>query len=324
MVFDVNKRETEELILHLEESRKDIPEHLIGVLAKARDISGFAVSGDLASEPFLNGRYQREGYTVGKYSIKGEGDYVIPLLLFVPDGKKEKLPALLYLHPEGKAAEALVGGEIEKLVKEGYLVAAVDVMGIGEAKNKTTRPLATGYTALLIGRSVVGIQAGDIISTAGFLKSLDCVDKQRVGAFAVGETCIPLLHAAAFDPSIASVTLVGSQVSYRSVAMNRFYKFGLIENEGGGTGHPYEVEFNWGIAGVLKGYDLPDLMGCIAPRKLVLAALQNQQLEDADRELIERDTAFPQSVYNYKKVPGNLSIVSSKEDIVSLVNWAFE
>lgn len=324
MVFDVNKRETEELMLHIEESRRVIPEHLTGVLAKARDISGIAVSDDHAFEPFLNGRYQRDGYTVGKYAIKGEGDYVIPLLLFVPDGKKEKLPALLYFHPEGKAAEASAGGEIEKLVKKGYLVAAVDVMGIGETKNKATRSLAPGYTALLIGRSVVGIQAGDIIRTAGFLKSLDYVDKQRIGAFAVGETCIPLVHAAAFDPSIVNVTLVGSPISYRSVAMNRFYNIGLIENEGGGTGHPYEIEFNWGIAGVLKGYDLPDLMGCIAPRKLVLAELQNHKLEPADSELIERDVAFPSAVYSFKKAPGNLKIVSSNEDIVSLVNWAFE
>ena len=324
MVFDVHKRETEELIKNLEQSRKDIVKHLSVVMVKAKDISGYAVSEDLEYEPFLNGRYQRDGYTVGKYAIKGEGDYVIPLLLFVPDGNKGKHPALVYLHPEGKAAEALPGGEIEKLVKQGYIVAAVDVMGIGETKNTVTRPFGPGYTAVLIGRSVVGMQAGDIVRAAGYLKSRDDVDNHKVGALAVGETCLPLIHAAAFDPSIDNVTLIGSPISYRSIAMNRFYKIGLIENEGGGTGHPYEIDFSWGIAGVLRGYDLPDLLGCIAPRKVMLADLQNQRLEPASGELIESDAAFPRSVYTHKNALGNLRIVSSYESIGSLINWAFK
>jgi hypothetical protein len=197
-------------------------------------------------------------------------------------------------------------------------------MGTGEIKNTATRPLGPGYTAVLIGRSIVGIQAGDIVRAVGYLKSLDDVDNNKVGAVAVGEICLPLIHAAAFDTSIDNVTLIGSPISYRSIAMNRFYKIGLIENEGGGIGHPYEIDFSWGIAGVLTGYDLPDLIGCIAPRKVVLADLQNQRLEPASSELIERDTAFPRSVYSYKNAVENLRIVSSCESIESLVKWAFK
>lgn len=324
MVFDVNKRETQELIKNLEKSRKDIARHLSGVLVKAKDISGYAVSEVSEYEAFLNGRYQREGYTLGKYAIKGQGDYVIPLLLFVPDGNAGKHPALVYLHPEGKAAGALPGGEIEKLVRKGYIVAAVDIMGTGETRNTATRQLGPGYTAVLIGRSVVGIQAGDIVRTVGYLKSRDDVDNNKVGALAVGETCLPLIHAAAFEPSIDNVTLIGSPISYRSIAMNRFYKIGLIENEGGGTGHPYEIDFSWGIAGVLRGYDLPDLIGCIAPRKVVLADLQNQRLEPASGDLIERDATFPRLVYSYKNAKENLKIISSYESIGSLVDWSFK
>jgi len=324
MVFDVNKRETEELIKNLEKSRKDIARHLNGVLVKAKDISGYAVSEVSEYEPVLNGSYQREGYTVGKYAIKGEGDYVIPLLLFVPDVIAGKHPALVFLHPEGKVAEALPGGEIEKLVRKGYIVAAVDVMGIGETRNTATRQFGPGYTAVLIGRSVVGIQAGDIVRTVAYLKSRNDVDNSKVGAVAVGETCLPLIHAAAFEPSIDNVTLIGSPISYRSIAMNRFYEIGLIENEGGGIWHPYEIDFSWGIAGVLTGYDLPDLIGCIAPRKVVFTGLQNQRLEPASAELIEKDAAFPQLVYSSKNAPGNLKIVSSYEDLGSIVNWAFE
>ncbi len=84
---------------------------------------------------FLNGRYQRDGYSVGKYAIMGEGEYAIPILLFVPNDTKQRHPALVYLHPKGKLTDAIPGGEIEKLVRMGYIVAATDVLGVGETKN---------------------------------------------------------------------------------------------------------------------------------------------------------------------------------------------
>jgi cephalosporin-C deacetylase-like acetyl esterase len=324
MVFDVNKRETEKLISELERSRNDLDRHLDLVREKARQLSGFTGTRDRTSEPFLNGRYRGDGYTVAKYAIRGEGDHVIPLLLFVPDGREEKHPALVYLHPEGKAAEAWPGGEIEKLVRGGYIVAAVDPAGMGETRNTATRALGPGYTALLIGRSIVGMQADDIVRTVDYLKGRADVDGHSIGAVAVGVMCLPLMHAAALDTAIHHVTLIASLISYRCVAMHRYYQIGLIEREGGGTGHPYEVEFNWGIAGVLQGYDLPDLIGCMAPRKLILADLRDHRLKPASDELIEMETGFPRRVYSHKQVAGNLRIVSSFVSLETLVDWAAE
>ena len=171
MIFDVNKKETEKLMENLEKSRKDIDNHLVDVKVRAKEISGFIDPAGEAAKAFINGRYQREGYSVGKYAIMGEGDYAIPILLFVPNDNIEKHPAIVYLHPQGKATEAKPGGEIEKLVRKGYIVAAADVLGIGETKNTAVRDPASGYCAVIIARSVVGIQAGDIIRVVDYLKS---------------------------------------------------------------------------------------------------------------------------------------------------------
>ena len=274
--------------------------------------------------PFINGRYQREGYSVGKYAIRGEGDYAVPFLLFVPNDNKDKHPALVYLHPKGKVIEAKPGGEIEKLVKKGYIVAATDVLGVGETKNTAARGLTDGYTAVLIGRSVAGIQASDVVRVVAYLKSRREIDSRKVGAVAINEMCLPLLHAAAFEPSINCITLIGSPISYRSIAMNKFYKIGLTKREGESLEHPYEVDFSWGISGVLKAYDLPDLIGCIAPRKVVLAELKDQMLEPASAELITQELAFPRSVYSSIKAPENIKIISSHESLGSLVDWCFQ
>ncbi|MBP1597194.1 MAG: hypothetical protein H6Q05_2571, partial [Acidobacteria bacterium] len=89
-------------------------------------------------------------------------------------------------------------------------MAATDLPGVGELNNTVTRALADDYTGVMVGRSTVSIQAGDIVRVVNYLKHLDFVNPARIGGVGVDEMCIPLLHAAAFEPSIKGVTLVGS------------------------------------------------------------------------------------------------------------------
>jgi len=321
-VQSINAKETELLLKNLEQSRKDIPRHLDKVKTKAMELSGFITPECSDGEPFFNGRYQRDGYSVGRIAIRGEGDYLIPVLLFVPNLNKTVYPVIVYIHPEGKVKEAQPGGEIEKLVKKGYIVAAPDIIGIGETRNTATREGADDYTGVLIGRSTPGLQAGDIVRVINYLKHLDLVGTE-IGAVGIDEMCIPLMHAAAFEPSIKSVILVGSPVSYRSIVMNDLYKIGLIYNSSG-YWHPYEIDFSWGVAGALTAYDLPDLVGCMAPRKVVLAGIKNQLLTFASEEEIELDMVFPKKAFSSKNVSQNLRITKSTENIIDLVDWCFE
>lgn len=324
MIFDVNKRLAEKLFMNLENSRKNADKHLAQVKSKAKELSGYIIPLNSDEGAFINGRYQREGYTVGKYAIMGEGDYAVPILLFVPDDKAAKHPAIVYIHSAGKAAEAKPGAEIEKLVRKGYIVAATDVLGVGETKNTAARASKDAYTAVLIGRSVVGVQAADIVRVVNYLKNLEEVDPSRIGAMALNEMCIPLIHAAAFEPSIKNVILIGSPVSYRDIVINRLYKIGLIRNEKGGTNHPYEVDFSWGVAGALTAYDLPDLIAGMVPRKVVLARLKNHALETASDSLVNQEMSFPRSVYTSKGVAGNLNITSFSGNTGDLLDWSFK
>ena len=324
MIFDLNKSESEKLIKDLEQSRNNIVEHLGRVKIKAKKISGYITPSTYKGGPFINGRYQRGGYTVELDAIQGESDdYAIPILLFKPDDHL-KHPAIIYLHSKGKVTDAGPGGEIEKLVKKGYIVAAADVLDVGEIKNTATRGLTDGYTSVLIGRSMVGIQAGDIVRVANYLKKQSGVDPLKIGAVAYNEMCLALIHAAAFDSSISNILLIGSLISYKAIAMNRLYKIGLTKPPGADAEYPYEVDFSWGIASALTAYDLPDLIGCIAPRKVVLSGIKDQMLEPAPTELINYDLKFPRSVYSLKQVPKNLRILEKMDNLESIVNWGFE
>ncbi|MBS1576861.1 MAG: acetylxylan esterase [Bacteroidetes bacterium] len=325
MIFDLNKKVSEKLIYNLNQSRTNSSRHLEKVKKEARKISGYNVPLPLSEPPIMNGRYRRDGYSIEKIAINGEqANYAIPFLLFIPDGHRKDHPAIVYLHSKSKAIDAAPGGEIEKLVKKGYIVAAADVLGIGETKRDPAPAYWDGYTAVLIDRSMIGIRAGDITRVVNYLKRRDDVDPLKIGAIAFNEMCLALIHAAAFDSSISNITLIGSLVSYQSVVMNRFYKIGITKLEGHDYWDPVDVDFTWGIASILTAYDLPDLMGCIAPRKIILAELKDQMLEPASPELINKELKFPRSVYSFKKIAENFKVLEKMESLDSVIDWAFK
>ena len=322
MIFDVNKRIAEKQVASIEYSRLNNKDHLNKVKSEALQLSGYKTPVSPGNQLFINGRYQRNGYTMGKYAVEVGDEYAIPLLLFVPDDNMEKHPAVIWLNPKGKSADSAPGGEIEKLVKKGYIVAAMDPLGIGEVRNTAGREHTDSYTAILSGNSIPGIRASNINRVADVLSRHPQIDPTRIGALGKDDLCIPLIYAASFENIISSLVLIGMPSSYRAVALNRDYRIGFTSREGGGYWHPYEVDFTWGVGGALTAFDLPDLLATIAPRKVVISGMKNQVMEPADIELIAKDTKYPLSVYNEKKVFENLNILQGNDSIEDLVEWA--
>ncbi|MBN2413573.1 xylan esterase, partial [candidate division KSB1 bacterium] len=254
------------------------------------------------------GRYQRNGYNVEMYAIQGEGDYVIPMLLMVPNSGGE-FPAIIYIHPEGKAADASVGGRMEELVQRGFIVAAPDVIGIGETGGIYTNPGRANYAAVIIGRNNVGIQAGDIVRVVNMLKKRPDVKEDKIDAVAFDELCPALLHAAVFEPSIKNTALISPLVSYREIVNHKIYNFSLT--------------FIWGVAGALTEYDLPDLAACIAPRKLLMIDIKDAMKRPASDQIVNREFEFPRSVYKLNQKPENFRIETNitDENSDSIFNW---
>ena len=171
----MNRKETEKLITELQVSRNESYNTSFQCVDFSKKT--FRISGTISiNEPVFTGRIQREGYVIEKYFVKGEGDYVIPYLLMIPAQPNDK--ALIYLHPSGKSAEASVGGRMEWFVMNGFTVLAPDLIGIGEIGPGIFQGDADidsisynlWYTSILIGRSMVGIRAGDVFRLTRILK----------------------------------------------------------------------------------------------------------------------------------------------------------
>jgi hypothetical protein len=303
LAYDINKEESAKLIAKLEKSGKNPDKHLDNVLKSASEISGFVnPSGEIKS--VFRGRYQRDGYSVEMYALHGEGEYIVPLLLFIPKEGKD-FSSVIYLHPRGKIVDSAAGGKIEQLVKKGYIVAAPDVIGTGEVEDNS---YGSNYLALMIGRSIVGIQAGDVIRVADFLKMRPDIDHDKIRAVAFDEMGPTLLHAAAFNKSVKSVALLNPLVSYQSVVMNKFYDSGMSK---------------YFVAGALTGYDLPDLAATLAPRKLLLANCKNGEGTIIDILEDNKEMDFIKYAYELKNAKENLNITreNNNEIFEKFINW---
>ena len=201
---------------------------------------------------------KRDGYRIKKMIVKPEEGIYLPALMFVPSQKPSK-GAVLYLHEEDKAADAALGGPIEKLVKTGRTVLAVDIRGTGETHGVGQRYFqpyfgSDGqdvYIAYVLGRSYVGMRAEDVLVCTRLLRQKR---QGPVDLIAVGHVSVPALHAAALEPDLfGSVKLKRSLVSWSNVV-----ELGRSFNQLLNTVH-----------GALTVYDLPNLAATLGDKLIV-------------------------------------------------------
>ena len=296
-VFSLNRLEAEKLITKLESARKASGDHLKEALQSAKDLSGFIEPTGI-NEPVFTGGIQKETYRIEKYFVQGEGDYVIPYLLMIPEKPGNK--ALIYLHPSGKAAGAIVGGEAEWFVRQGITVLLPDMIGVGELGKTNAQGDAiidgvshnVWYASMLIGRSITGIRAGDVIRIAQLLE--EKYGLNDISGLARGNMGPVLLHAAAFDQSIRRIALIEPLSSYRALVMSRYYHSGFLHNT---------------VGGALQSYDLPDIAACLAPRKLMMMGITDALGDMVDPGQIAVDLDVIRNTYHNMDADGQLIIV---------------
>ncbi len=299
-VFSMNSKETEGIVNKLKVSRQSPDKHFPGIINSAKKLSGYQQPTGTA-DPVFTGRFQKEGYVVEKYFVKGEGDYVIPYVVMKPEHPNNK--ALIYLHPSGKSAESAAGGEMEWFVKNGFTVLAPDLVGVGEMGPGVFRgdsyiqgiSYNVWFCSVLTGKSIAAIQAADIVRLTHLIKKNTNINS--VYAVARKELAPALLHAAAFDTEISRIALIEPYSSYRSIATNRFYSPNFVHSL---------------VPGSLKEYDIPDLAASLAPRKLMMAGVtdgagKNIEINNEDIEIIR-------SAYQYKKADEHLDIKAGKSN----------
>lgn len=290
-VFSLNQKRAEQL---RPKGRPFAKEELRN---RVRSLTAFeAPKNVLIVKPY--GEITRIGYRIEKLVYESEPGIHIPSLLFVPEGGSARKSAMIYVHGRGKSAAAAAGGEIEQFVKAGVIVLAIDLRGLGETRSRNTEgnddfPVYFGdfesaMTALHIGRPLVGMQMTDVLRGVDLLAARPDVERTKIYGFGKDAGAIPLLHAAAMDDRIRKIALEGMLASYQTIIQQRIHR----------------QIFEQVIPGVLRSYDLPDVIAAIAPRQvwivngvnalgqqMRLAELKKQYPGTASLHVVERRAA---------------------------------
>ena len=216
------------------------------------------------------GRIERDGYTIHKLALTPEPGLRLPALAFVP--AKPNGVATLYLHGTSMKADAAPGGPIEALVKQGQIVLAAELRGIGETETGNHKKvwgrvhfgqdIQEVFLAYLLGRSFVGMRVEDAAAWTQFLKTFQAPPNKpnELHLIAIGEAAIPALHAAALDPD-----------SFRTVMLRQMLR--SWEDLASATESRNQAVNV--VHGALQHYDLSDLIEMAGASKVKVVESAN-------------------------------------------------
>lgn len=205
------------------------------------------------------GELKRGDLTIRKLVLEVAPGLPLPGLSFHPDKPDGRV--VIYLHDESMKADAGPGGPVEMLAREGAVVHALELRGIGETQTGFRRKaFGAGrfgrdnleiLTAYLIGKSYTGMRTADLEAWVAALGI------EKASLVALGEAAIPALHVAALQPErFSQVTLRGMIPSWESLV---------------GSPETRDQTVNL-VHGVLRRYDLPDLFALAGQDKVKVEA----------------------------------------------------
>jgi len=82
--------------------------------------------------PVITGTVKKDGFVIEKLYFESRPGFYVSGALFIPTGKKGKLPAIIYCSGHSGSGFVYYQNAILNLVKKGFIVFAFDTIGQGE------------------------------------------------------------------------------------------------------------------------------------------------------------------------------------------------
>ncbi len=223
----------------------------------------------------------RKGYSVEKLEFLSEPGIYIPTWVFVPERKSPAYSTVLAFDDAGKQAEGMEFGRYERLARDGKLVIACDVRGIGETKPPHSpasewpgefRQLFDVETAIVymtwfMDESLLGMRVQDVIRSVDYAYSRPDVDKQNLHVTGKGAGALWVLFAAVLDNRIKGVACERGLASYGLLArVDRYtHSSGVF------------------VPDILTKFDIPELAAVLTDRRVELVSPVDHMKRPLDR-----------------------------------------
>ena len=214
---------------------------------------------------------EEDSYTEYRFTLESEPGYKFPSVMRVPKGVSGKIPVILCLQGHSKGfhislgtpiydddAETISGGDrdfVVRAVKEGYAAIAIEQRNFGECGGTPEGPAChvSSMSAIINGRTTIGERVLDVSCVIDAItEHFDFLDTENVALMGNSGGGTATYYAACIDERIKLAVPSCAVCTYKhSIAAMRHCVCNFIPN-------------------ITNYFDMGDLAGLIAPRKLVV------------------------------------------------------
>lgn len=203
----------------------------------------------------------------------------MPAYVLIPkDIERDKFPSVIACHGHGYGSREVIGLQPDgkdnskcptyqnnfglELVKRGFLVIVPELLGFGDRRliEDSKKPpeenscYRISTYLLMVGRTMAGMRTWEIIRTIDYLLTRDDVDSERIGCMGISGGGLVCAFASAIDERIKCSIISGYANTFKGSIMSVRH---CIDNF---------------IPSILKIAEMPDIIGLIAPRPLLIEA----------------------------------------------------
>ena len=256
---------------------------------------------------------EADEYTEYRFTLEPEVGYNFPAVMRVPKGACGKLPVMICLqgHSTGmhislgkpkyeRDHASIAGGDRDfcvRAVKEGYIAVAVEQRNFGEcggAGEKGPACLYSTMVAFMLGRTTIGERVVDVSTVIdALIENFDFVDAERINLMGNSGGGTATFYAAAIDERIKIAVPSCAYCTYKdSIAAMPHCSCNFIP-------------------GILDYFEMEDISGLIAPRKLIVVNGAKDDIfpEHGVKEAYE----VTKRLYSASGAPENCRLVTGPE-----------
>lgn len=252
------------------------PEARFELASRIRDVARVtAAPGAPAPRIAFFQRDQRQGYRIDALRMTSEPGVILDG--FYARHEDAPRPAVVLLTDESPEALRQAGGLIDQYVERGWNVFALRPRGWGGTEEVKSALVGDwgllSLRALLVGKTVPGMRMDDAVQAINWLVAQPSVDADRIAVHGSGVMGPVALQAGVLDPRVQRIILDGALASYRDI-----------------VDAPVSLDTpEVNLPGVLKQYDLPDLIAAMPPGSVVVSSpldSRGRALDSARRQAL--------------------------------------
>jgi hypothetical protein len=218
-----------------------------------------------------------ENIRIEKFTYESEKDILVPAVIFKPADVDPDKPIYMYISDKGKPRRFDNQNIPLSLAKNGCIAMAIDVRGTGETSptplivldqseySENSPPNVILHYVVRgphdipaihspgFGHTMTGMRTFDVMRGIDLLTSREDTKGKKIVVASEGSAGIWALLTAIYKPQVYGIATLGTIPAYRLFITNQYYNL---------------WDYFW-VPGILRDFDIPDLVRLLSPKPQV-------------------------------------------------------